>query len=121
MKYYHITHPKNARGILKNGIISNSNGDIFLFENKSIVINGIENTIADSIAFNQLFLKEYSMFEIDISGISSDLVRDNVAEFTSESQWVVENQKVILPKHIDFFGTFKTSYISFHAKFWNTY
>lgn len=115
MKYYHITHPKNVQSISKNGIISNSNGEIFLFENKSIVIYGTENTIADSIAHNQLFLEKYAMFEIDVSGINFTLLQDDVREYTFCFQWILTNQNVILPEYVDYFGTFDTSYILLFA------
>jgi hypothetical protein len=120
MKYYHITHPENARSILKNGIISNSDGEIFLFENKSIAFNNIINTVADSIAHNQLLLKQYSMFEVDISGLTNQLLQDNVGELTSCFQWILLNQKVILPQYIDYFGTFDTSFISVYRQWYST-
>lgn len=120
MKYYHITHPENARSILKNGIISNSDGEIFLFENKSIAFNNIINTVADSIAHNQLLLKQYSMFEVDISGLTNQLLQDNLGELTSCFQWILLNQKVILPQFIDYFGTFDTSFISVYSQWYST-
>ncbi len=116
MKYYHITHPKNAQSILKNGIISNSNGEIFLFENKSYVTYRTENTVADSIAHNQLFLEKYAMFEIDASGINFKLLQDDVREYSFHFQWILTNQKVILPEYVDYFGIFDTSYIPLFVK-----
>ena len=91
----------------------NSEGEIFVFENKSIGLNNITNTIADCIANNQIFLNEYVMFEINDRGFNSDLINDNVGEFSSKQQWLIK-QSQIDKKHIQLYGIFKTKYKNFY-------
>jgi hypothetical protein len=112
MKYYHITALNNVQSILKNGLRCNSDGQIFVFENKSIRINDVNNTVADIIANNQIFLDKYVMFEIDDKGFNTDLINDNVGELSSKRQWFVE-QSVIDKKYLNVFGIFKTNYKNF--------
>ena len=117
-KYYHITSIDNVSSILENGLLANANGEIFLFENVSIVTYGVANNskgkrvfgkikryVADSIAINQVFLEDYAMFEIDEKGINEALINDNVADCTSKFQWIAK-QSVIKPQYIDFWGIF---------------
>jgi RNA-binding protein YlmH len=65
MKYYHITHEKNLNAILEDGLKCNESGEIFVFEDKSIIYSNVVNTVADIIARNQTGLNEYIMFEKD--------------------------------------------------------
>jgi len=112
MKYYHIT--KNSKkvkdSILKNGLRCNEDGDIYLFENMAFKINGVTNNVSDAIAANQLFLKQYLMFEIDSDGLTVELQPDAVGEFSASMQWFVK-QPVIAPAHIDLFGRYSTRYL----------
>jgi len=115
MNYYHITKLDQSiiKSILTTGLRAND-GMIFLFENKSFrdSISGVENTISECIANNQLFLDEYAMFEISSEGITVELVNDNVGESTSKYQWICY-QPVIEPKFINLFGTYRTDYKPF--------
>lgn len=109
-KYYHITDPKNIQSIRENGLKANEEGNIFLFENKSIGYPTKEGKtaivyLADHIAQNQIFLKKYAMFEISSKGIEGELVNDNVAEIGSNLQWIAK-QPIILPEYIRPFGIF---------------
>lgn len=115
MKYYHITKNDLAtiQSILKNGLRCNSEGEIFVFENKRIVLNGITNTVADIIAQNQVFLNEYVMFEIDKKGIISKIKNDNVGEISSGQQWYFK-QPFINKKYIQIYGEFKNQYKNFY-------
>lgn len=123
MKYYHITAPKNIDSILENGLRANADGDIFLFENKSIIrpysIFIDENRewkmdeskksialVADIIAMGQVFLDEYAMFEVAREGIDSDMIPDNVAEESKNFQWIAK-QPVISPQFINLFGVYE--------------
>ena len=112
MKYYHITDKKNLSTILKEGLKANEEGDIFIFENKSIVFNSVVNTVADCIAHNQIFLDEYVMIEIAFEGITSEVINDNVAELSSALQWIVR-QPLIEPKYLSLYGKYKTAYKPF--------
>jgi hypothetical protein len=111
MKYYHITNTdkETIQSILKNGLRCNPEGEIFVFENKSISLNNVTNTVADIIANNQIFLDEYVMFEIDDKGFNTELVNDNVAEISSKQQWYIK-QSFIDKKHIQVYGTYKSNY-----------
>ena len=113
MKYYHITKLDKIQSILKNGLRCNSEGEIFVFENKSIGLNTVTNTIADCIANNQIFLNEYAMFEVDDKGFNTDLINDNVGEMSSNQQWFIK-QSFIDKKHIQIYGVFKTQYKKFY-------
>ena len=106
-KYYHITNPSNKDSILKDGLKCNEEGEIFLFENKSIKIDNSIHYVSDLIAKNQIFLTEYAMFEIDLKGIEQPLINDNVAETSSSLQWIAK-QPIIKLEHINFFGYYKT-------------
>ena len=112
MKLYHITHPDNISSILSKGLKSNDLNEIFLFEQKEIRIGNVSNTIADCIAFNQVFLDEYGLLEIDSDGFEIPLINDNVAEMTSKFQWIL-HQKSIRPKYIKNLGVFENTYQSF--------
>lgn len=115
---YHITAKnfENARSILKNGLKCNEEGQIFLFENKSIIVNGssVENCVSDCIAAGQLGVKSYSMFEIDSKGLYSDLIPDEVGEFTAKLQWYILQEK-IEPKYISILGHYKTNFTPFFS------
>lgn len=115
--YYHITSPKNALNILKNGLKCNEDGDIFLFENKTLRVKeeyradyeklGLrtEIVVADHIARNQIFLKDIVMLEIDSRGLHGEFIQDNVGEETSKFQWIVK-QPLIAPQFIAEFGRY---------------
>ncbi|REG92997.1 hypothetical protein [Flavobacterium aquicola] len=114
MKYYYITDKKNRKSILENGLIANSENEIFLFENKKVVNkrNSISNLMADCIAKNQLFLEEYAMFEINPNGFKTPLENDNVEGVASSICWVLNQSKI----DIDFIsdlGDFKTDFTPF--------
>jgi hypothetical protein len=115
MKYYHITSTdkEKTESILKNGLRCNSEGEIFVFENKSIGLNNITNTIADCIANNQIFLNEYVMFEIDDKGFNAELINDNVGEMSSNQQWFIK-QSFVDKKYLQIYGVFKTNYKNFY-------
>lgn len=115
-KYYHITkkNVNTIKSILSNGLICDEEGYIFLFENKSIEINGVINTIADIIAAEQLFLDVYVMFEIDSKGIISELIPDNVAEYSSKFQWIAKQPKIDC-KYINIFGGYKNEFKPFYT------
>ena len=117
-KYYHITNKdvKVMESILKDGLLCNAEGDIFVFENKSIQqcdpsFKPVINTVADCIAINQIFVEEYYMFEIDIKGITTELIPDDVAEISSKQQWIVKQPK-IEAQYINLFGEYKQRFES---------
>lgn len=110
-KYYHVTRLETYEKILLEGLKCNNEGNIFVFENKAVkqIIGNEEFIIkaADHIALNQVFIKgKCVMLEIDSKGITGKILPDNVAESTAKLQWIIK-QKIIEPKHINFFAIFK--------------
>ncbi|WP_223550548.1 hypothetical protein [Aestuariivivens sp. NBU2969] len=89
MNYYHISPIKNKASIIKSGLRSNSN-EIFVYT---------EPMQHFFIAANQLGISEYAIFEISKKGITGNILNDNVAEFGSGCQYIIE-QKLIDSKHI---------------------
>jgi hypothetical protein len=112
---YHITTLENARKILEEGLIANidtnsplsEKGYIYLFENKSYrhPLTDEYVAVADDIAKNQLFMKNYVMLEIDEKGIKGELEHDNVGEFAAFAEWKVKQPR-INKKYIKLFGFF---------------
>ena len=104
-KYYHLTDVANASKILTEGIKANNEGLIFMFENLVICYNGIINTVADCIAYNQLYLEEYAVFEIASLGIYGEIMPDNVGEVSAKFQHILKQEliekqfiKLIIPQ-----------------------
>lgn len=87
-KLYHITDVKNANSIIQNGLRANENGDVFLFDNKSVkkFYHKDYVPVSDIIAVEQLFINEYMMFEVDVNGL--ELQYDEVGEITSRLQYI---------------------------------
>lgn len=112
MRFYHITNKENAKKIISEGLKANEDGQIFLFENKSIQANNVINCVSDCIAKRQLFFTEYIMFEVDSLGFETELIRDNVGELSAEYQWIL-NQSFVSPDYVSYYGKFKTEYKPF--------
>jgi hypothetical protein len=112
MKYYHITHPDNLNSILSEGLKSNDSQQIFLFQRGNIQVGRVSNSIEDCIASNQVFLDEYVLLELDSEGFETSLIDDNVAEMTSQFQFIL-NQENIKPEFIQNLGIHKNNYKSF--------
>lgn len=79
-KYYHVTHINNFTNILDEGLKLNEDGQLFLFDYK---------TIAPEIAVNQCFLISYVLFMIQRID-ESRLKPDNVGELTARCQWIYD-------------------------------
>jgi len=87
--YYHISKFENKDSIIKNGIIANE-GDILLCTNPQQF---------QVFAANLIFTNEYSIFEIDMNGITPDVSSEEVYEAGLEVIHYV-NQDNIAPKFI---------------------
>lgn len=96
--YYHVTELENKNSILKNGLESDENGNIFIYDDPSIT---------DLLIKNQLFFTKYVVFKIDSCGIDVDLQNDNVAESTANKQFVVAQNKI----HSTYLSIYKTGEI----------
>ncbi|WP_405226333.1 hypothetical protein [Dokdonia sp. Asnod1-B02] len=89
--YFHISRIENKDSIIKNGLNA-TDGKIFLFDN---ILQ------SRNIAFNQLFIDEYSFFRVSSKGFKSKVKEDNVAELGTEHQFYLE-QENIAPEYIEF-------------------
>jgi hypothetical protein len=112
MRYYHISPITNVKSILENGLKSNGDGELFIFNYGVMEFKGVKYYADELIADRQLGLEEFALFEIHPKGITSQLIRDNVAEITSSLQWIVK-QDVIVPKHVKWLGIWKARSVSF--------
>ena len=65
-------------------------------------------SVSDDIALNQLFLKEYALFEISAKGIEGKLKNDNVEELASIYHRIARQQQ-IKPEFIKLCGIYKVS------------
>ena len=119
--YYHISDIKNIDSIIEKGLLADEDGNIFLFINESIDEPGIarnkqgklcmgmkRRSVSDDIALNQLFLKEYALFEISAKGIEGKLENDNVEELASVYHRIARQQQ-IKPEFIKLCGIYKVS------------
>ena len=103
-KLYHITSLDNLKPILENGINSNSDGEIFLFDQLKICNQYVgEIFVSDHIAMSQIGIEEYVLLEINPNGVFNEMETDNVSEFTAPAQWILK-QKVIDQKYLKVFG-----------------
>lgn len=105
-KLYHITYSNNAYSIIHNGLKANENGDVFLFDNKSVKKIYFKDyvSVADIIAVEQLFIDEYVMLEVDVSGL--ELLTDDVGELTASLQYIYKGD--IQPERITPYGIYDT-------------
>ena len=95
-KYYHLTAPENSQSILESGIRANKDGEIFLFENKLWEADGISMWVSDSIAYNQVFIDSYDVWEVSSRGINGKFEQDLVREITYKQQFVL-HQPIVKP------------------------
>jgi hypothetical protein len=82
---FHLTHLDNVKAILADGIKANEDGEIFVFT---------DTIVADTIARDQVFLKEYAIFRIYRKGISFELLPDEVAEFSAPFQRIIKMSRI---------------------------
>lgn len=115
---YHICPDNKAivKDILRDGLRCNSEGQIFLFENKSIGLTGskVIKTVADCVASTQVGISRYTMLEINTDGVLSELIPDQVGELTAKFQWYIM-QKRIKPEYISVFTTADTDFTSIYG------
>lgn len=113
---YHITDPRNANSIIKEGLLKNK-GKVFLFEDVDFpYCEGLFRRdkwssamrlfpIEVIIAKNQLFLKEYALFEVEIDDEKVSLYPDMCGEKTSiHHRFVIKN---IPSCKVRYLGTFE--------------
>ena len=96
---YHLTPHENEAAILRDGIVANEDGEIFLFT---------DMLVADTIAGDQVITKRYVVFQIDRKGVTSRLRPDKVAEFSRGYHRIVK-QDCIKPEFLTLVGVFDTA------------
>jgi hypothetical protein len=94
--YYHLTAQENESSIYNLGIQANEDGMIFLFENKLLTTKSASMLVGDSIAYNQVNLSEYDIWEVSSKGIHGKIEQDCVGELTAPYQYIL-HQPVIKP------------------------
>ena len=90
MDLYHLTPAENAPRILKEGLKSDAEGNIFAFT---------EMIVANEIAKNQVFTKRYCIFKISKKGICGEILKENVAEFSAWAHRIIRQNR-IEPKYL---------------------
>ena len=110
-KYWHISPIENKDNILSEGIKCSEDGYIYMITSleERIDLFDVKVSMPDMIAFNQVFLKKYDLYEIDAEGLDRKTQPDNVAEMFSDLQKRVK-QNVIQPKYVKYLGTFETNW-----------
>nr|HAD51279.1 hypothetical protein [Algoriphagus sp.] len=78
-------------------------------ENVAFKVNDVVNKVSDHIAVNQVYLDEYAILEIDSKGFKTELIQDNVGEFSARWQWILE-QDSIDPEYIELHGIAEANY-----------
>lgn len=91
-KYYHLTETENVESVLKEGLLANEEGEIFLFDRLDASMH---------IAANVFSNDKMAIMEINAQGIQSEITKDNVAEFFAEHLFIVKQDK-IEPKYVRF-------------------
>lgn len=103
--FYHITPLENIESIKENGLKTNEDGELFLFEGCDIChpfchikkdgTYKMENhwvPIDRLIATNQLFLRKYAVFAVMLDeNETAQLEKDEVAESTAGDQYIYRN------------------------------
>ena len=108
--FYHITPLENIESIKENGLKTNEDGELFLFEGCDIChpfchikkdgTYKMENywvPIDRLIAINQLSLYKYAVYVVFLDeNEAAQLEKDNVAESTASKHFIYRND---IPKH----------------------
>lgn len=97
MRLFHLTAPENVAAILAGGIrASAEEGCIYAFT---------DMIVANTIARDQVLLKQYAVFEIAREGVRRKPGPDRVAELSAGYHRVIRQRRIAAP-HIHLVGTF---------------
>lgn len=113
---YHVTSRNAAKAILRYGLKCGEDGHIYLFDHTQVRISNHYKYIrvVDQIMCNQIDLDSGVILRVDTQGITSDILPDNVAEFTARWQYRVK-QTLIEHEYIIRVGYVKCKYVSPYA------
>ncbi len=98
MRLFHLTPTTNKVAIQVEGIRANGEGKIFAFT---------DMRVANTIARDQIFTPQFSVFRINPKGIQGKIIYDRVAEIAAHWHRVILQVK-ILPRHLTLVGDFVT-------------
>lgn len=87
--FWHITQKENLESILKNGIKANDENEVFLLDDREVVIKckcDKPFLVSKAVALEQLFLTEFVIIAVDVEGL--ELLPDDVAELTAPFQYI---------------------------------
>ena len=93
-RYFHISPRRNYDSISKHGLEANAQGQIFLFEDKTLIAGDVSMRVSDSIAYKQVGLKGYDVWEVLASSFQTALVPDAVGEITHQYQHILQQQNI---------------------------
>lgn len=86
-RLFHISPIDNLDSIKEKGLLLNEDGELFLLDEAIIKYYMFgEFKVSELVAWNQLFLKEYLMIEVEVE--MDDLIGDAVAEVTRDYQYI---------------------------------
>ena len=89
---YHITEVGNLEAISKNGLKCDSEGYIYLFEDKKFTdLMGIRGNVRDHIAINQICVfDKVGLLKIAVGDLLNQLEPDNVDESCAQFQYRIK-------------------------------
>ena len=86
-RLFHLSPVENLESIKEKGLLLNEDGELFLLDEAIIKYYMFgEFKVSELIAWNQLFLEEYLMIEVEVE--MDNLVNDAVAEVTRDYQYI---------------------------------
>ena len=90
-RLFHISPVDNLESIKEKGLLLNDDGALFLFEENDFEYYKFGTfKVSELIAWNQLFLKDYIVVEVEVEVEMDDLICDDVAECTRDYQYICE-------------------------------
>jgi len=98
MKLFHLTPIANKASIQAEGIRGSEQGKIFVFT---------DMIVANTIARDQVFTPQFSVFRINPKGVRGKIIPDRVAEIAARWHRVIRQAK-ILPHYLTLVSDFVT-------------
>lgn len=95
---YHITPSQHLGAILREGLRCDGEGCIYVMT---------DPIVANSIAGNQIMTDRYAIIAVAPAGITGEISRDDVAEFTAPYHRVVR-QRLVSPEYLEHIVTLDT-------------
>lgn len=93
-RYFHISPRSRYASISKYGLKANAQGQIFLFEDKILTAGDITMRVSDSIAYKQVGVKSYDVWEVFSNSFQAALLPDKTGEITHKHQYILQQQNI---------------------------